>query len=88
LKNQINLKRDILKAEKKENMQKMQAHKKIRGKANKINKITFMALAAGLILTVLGMKEIGNIIIWACMFVFVTTSLSGILAAGSLRKQR
>ncbi len=77
-----------MKAEKKENMQKMRAHKKAMGQTNKINMITFAALAVGLLLTVLGMKEIGNYIIWACAFVFLATALSGILAARSLRKQK
>ncbi len=77
-----------MKAEKKENMLKKQAHKKIAGKNNKVNKIIFVVLGAGLLLMVLGMKEIGNYILWACMFAFLATSLSGILAAGSLRKQR
>jgi hypothetical protein len=77
-----------LKAEKKENMQKTRARKKAMGKTNKVNMITLAVLAAGLLLTVLGMKEIGNYIIWACAFVFLATALSGILAASSLRKQR
>jgi hypothetical protein len=69
-------------------MQKIRARKKAMGKTNKINMITFTALAAGLILTAFGMKEIGNYVIWACTFVFLATSLSSILAAGSLRRQK
>jgi hypothetical protein len=78
----------FLKAEKKENMQKVRAHKKATGQTNKINMITLAALAGGLLLTALGMKEIGNYIIWACAFIFLATALSGILAAGSFRKQK
>lgn len=77
-----------MKAEKKENMQKMRAHKKAMGQTKKINMITLAALAAGLLLTVLGMKEVGNYIIWACAFVFLATALSGMLTAGALRKQK
>ena len=77
-----------MKAEKKENMQKMRAQKKAIGKTNKINMFTFAALGAGLLLTVFGMKEVGNYIIWACTFVFLATALSGIVAARSLRKQK
>lgn len=77
-----------MKAEKKENMQRMRAHKKAMGQTNKINMITLVALAGGLLLTALGMKEIGNYIIWACAFVFLATALSGVLAAGALRKQK
>jgi uncharacterized membrane protein YqhA len=77
-----------LKAEKKENMQKMRAHKKATGQTNKINMIAFAALAIGLLLTFLGAKEIGNYIIWACAFVFIATSISGMLSASALRKQK
>jgi hypothetical protein len=77
-----------LKAEKKENMQKMRAHKKATGQTNKINMFALAALAAGLLLTALGMKEIGNYIIWACAFVFLANALSGILAARPFRKQK
>lgn len=77
-----------MKAEKKENMQRMRAHKKAMGKTNKINMIAFAALAVGLILTFIGEKEIGNYIIWACAFVFIATAFSGMLAAGALRKQK
>ncbi len=77
-----------LKAEKKENMQKKRAHKKTMGQTNKINMIALAGLAVGLILAFLGAKEIGNYIIWACAFVFFATSLSGMLAVGSLRKQK
>jgi Zn-dependent membrane protease YugP len=78
----------FLKAEKKENMVKMRAQKKFMGKSNRVNKITFVVLFAGLLLTFFGMTEIGNYIIWACMFVFFVTTLSGILASGSIRRQR
>lgn len=77
-----------MKAEKKENMQKMRAHKKAMGQTNKINMIALVALAAGLLLTFLGAKEIGNYIIWACAFVFLATTLSGMLSSSALRKQK
>ena len=77
-----------MKAEKKENMQKMRAHKKAMGQTNKINMIALAALAVGLLLTFLGAKEIGNYIIWACAFVFLATALSGMLSASALRKQK
>jgi hypothetical protein len=77
-----------MKAEKKVNMQKMRAHKKATGQTNKINMIALAALAVGLLLTFLGAKEIGNYIIWACAFVFLATTLSGMLSAGALRKQK
>jgi hypothetical protein len=77
-----------LKAEKKENMVKMRAYKKVMGKNKKLNKINLVVLAAGLLLTVLGMKEVGNYLLWTGTFVFFITAISGIFASGSLRKQR
>jgi Flp pilus assembly protein TadB len=78
----------FLKAEKKESMQKMRAYKKVRGQNKKLNKIYLVALAAGLLLTVLDMKEIGGYIIWTAIFVFILTGVFSILASGSLRRQR
>lgn len=78
----------FLKAEKKENMEKARAYKKVMGKNKKINKINFVVLAAGLLFTVLGMEEIGNYLLWTGMFVLFVTALSGIFASGSLRRQR
>ena len=46
-----------MKAEKKENMVKMRAYKKVMGKNKKLNKINLVVLAAGLLLTVLGMER-------------------------------
>ncbi|MFZ2499280.1 MAG: hypothetical protein ACP5N0_11790 [Methanosarcina sp.] len=77
-----------MKAEKKENMVKMRAYKKVMGKNKKLNKINLVVLAAGLLLTVLGMKEVGNYLLWTGTFVFFITAMSGIFASGSLRKQR
>ena len=77
-----------MKAEKKENMQKMRARKKAMGQTKNINMIALAALAIGLLLTFLGAKEVGNYIIWACAFVFLATTLSGMLSASALRKQK
>ena len=77
-----------MKAEKKENMQKMRARKKAMGQTKNINMIALAALAVGLLLTFLGAKEVGNYIIWACAFVFLATTLSGMLSASALRKQK
>jgi hypothetical protein len=77
-----------LKAEKKENMQKMRAQKKAIGQTNKINMITLAALGLGLLLTAIGAKVIGNYIIWACAFVFLASAISGIFSASSLRRQK
>jgi hypothetical protein len=77
-----------LKAEKKENMEKMRAYKKVRDQNKRVNKINIVILAVGLILTVLGMEKVGNYFLWTGMFVLLITGISGIFASGSLRKQR
>jgi len=77
-----------LKAEKKDNMVKMRAYKKVINQNKRINKINFVILAAGLLLVVLGVQKVGNYLLWVGMFVFFITALSGIFASGSLRKQR
>lgn len=75
-------------AEKKENLEKMRAYKKVVDQNKKINKINLVVLAAGLLLTVLGIEKAGSYLIWVGIFVLFITSISSILASGSLRKQR
>ncbi len=75
-------------AEKKENLEKMRAYKKVVNQNKKINKINLVVLAAGLLLTVLGIEKAGNYLIWVGIFVLFITSISSILASGSLRRQR
>lgn len=77
-----------MKAEKKENMEKMRAYKKVKDQNKRVNKINIVILAVGLILTVLGMEKIGSYFLWTGMFVLIITGISGIFASGSLRKQR
>ncbi len=77
-----------MKAEKKENLVKMQAYKKVADKNKKINKVGFILLAAGLLLTILGQEKVASYLLWAAMFVLFTTAISGILASGTLRRQR
>lgn len=77
-----------MKAEKKENLVKMRAYKKVLGQNKKVNKINFVVLGAGLLLTVLGMEKVGNYLLWVGMFVLFATAISGIFASGSLRRQR
>ncbi len=77
-----------MKAEKKENLVKMQAYKKVADKNKKINKVGFILLAAGLLLTILGQEKVASYLLWTGMFVLFTTAISGILASGTLRRQR
>ncbi len=66
----------------------MRAHKKAMGQTNKINMIALAGLGAGLLLSFLGAKVVGNYIIWACAFIFLATAFSGMLATGALRKHK
>ena len=75
-------------AEKKENLVKMRAYKKVVSQNKRINKINLVVLAAGLLLTILGMEKIGSYLLWVGIFVLFITAISGILASGSLRRQR
>jgi len=77
-----------LNAEKKENLAKMQTYKKMVNQNKKINKINLVVLAAGLLLTILGMEKVGSYLLWIGIFVLFVTTISSILASGSLRKQR
>jgi hypothetical protein len=76
----------VLKAEKKKNLAKMQAYKKVVSQNKRINKINLVVLVAGLLLTVLGMEKAGSYLLWTGMFVLLITAISGILASGSLRR--
>jgi hypothetical protein len=78
----------VLKAEKKENLVKMQAYKKVVDQNKKINKINLVVLSAGLVLTILGRETAGSYFLWTGIFVLFITTISGILASGSLRRHR
>jgi uncharacterized membrane protein len=81
-----------LKAEKKEQMEKMRAYKKVRKQNNKTTGVSLAILAAGLLLKTLNIVilgiDVGYYILWAGVFVFFVTSMSGLFAAGALRKQK
>lgn len=77
-----------MKAEKKENLVKMRAYKKVADQNKRVNKINLLVLAAGLLLTLLGMEKVGSYFLWTGMFVLFITAISGIIASGSLRRQR
>jgi hypothetical protein len=78
----------VLKTEKKQNLVRMRAYKKVADQNKRINKINLVVLAAGLLLTVLGMEKAGSYLLWTGMFVLFITAISGILASRSLRRQR
>lgn len=75
-------------AEKKKNLVKMHGYKKVMAQNKKINKINIIVLAAGLLLILVGQAEIGNYVLWAGLFVFFSTAITGILASSSFRRQK
>lgn len=77
-----------MKAEKKKNLVKSRAYKKVMWQNKRINKINFAVLASGLLLILLGREEVGNYVLWAGLFVFFSTAVSGILASSSFRRQK
>jgi hypothetical protein len=81
-----------LKAEKREQMEKMRAYKKVREQNKKTTLISLSILATGMVLTTLEIDllgiDIGYYLMWAGVFVFFVVSIQGLFAAGSLRKQR
>jgi len=81
-----------LNSEKKERMEKARAYKKVREQNKKVTVISLSILAVGLLLkalniTILGV-DIGYYLVVAGVSIFFVTSMSGLFAAGSLRKQR
>jgi len=77
-----------LNAEKKENLVRMQSYKKVVNQNKRIIKINLVVLAASLLLTILGMEKVGSYLLWVGIFVLFVTTISSILASGSLRRQR
>jgi hypothetical protein len=82
----------FLKAEKRERIEKMRAYKKVRDQNKKTTVVSLAILGTGLLLTTLNIRvfdtDIGYYFLWAGVFVFFVTSMQGLFAAGSLRKQR
>ncbi len=81
-----------MKAEKREQMEKRRAYKKVRDQNKKTTLISLAILGTGLLLTTLKIDllgiDIGYYFLWAGVFVFFVTSMSGLFATGALRKQR
>ena len=70
----------------------MRAYKKVRAQNNKTTGVSLVILAAGLLLKTLNINilgiDIGYYLLWAGVFFFFVTSMSGLFAAGSLRKKK
>jgi len=77
---------DTLKTEKKENMLAKQKYVAIIKRNRQINKVNIFILAAGLLLPMIGYKEIGDQILWLGIIIFVYTMGSNIIARTQMRK--
>jgi hypothetical protein len=77
---------DILKTEKKENMLAKQKYIAIVKRNKQINKVNIFVLAAGLLLPLVGYKEIGDQILWLGIIIFIYTMGSNLIARTQMRK--
>lgn len=75
-----------MKTEKKENMFAKQKYIAIIKRNRQINKINIFVLAAGLLLSLVGYKEIGDQILWLGIIIFIYTMGSNLIARTQMRK--
>jgi hypothetical protein len=79
---------DILKTEKKENILARQKYIAIMERNRRINKVNIFILTAGLLLTLVGYREIGDQILWLGIIIFVYLMVSNLIARTQMRKLR
>ena len=81
-----------LKAEKKQNIQRMQAYRKVMEQNKKVNKINYIVLAAGLILMLLNIQilnvNVGYYIFWVGILLLFMTGVSSLSASWASRRQK
>lgn len=77
---------NLLKTEKKENMLTKQKYIAIIKRNKQINKVNIFVLAAGLLLPLVGYKEIGDQVLWLGIIIFVYTMGSNLIARTQIRK--
>jgi len=74
-----------MKPEKKENMIERQKYIAILTRNRKLTKINLIILGSGLLLTLGGFEDVGGIIVWVGIVIFVFTLFSNIAAKKMLR---
>jgi len=74
-----------MKADKKENMIERQKYIAILVRNRKLTKINLIILGSGLLLTLARFEEVGSIIVWVCIVIFVFTLFSNLAAKRMLR---
>ena len=75
----------FVKAEKKENLTERQKYIAILTRNRQLTKINLIILGSGLLLTLAGFEEIGSLIVWVGIVIFVFTLFSNITAKKMLR---
>jgi len=78
----------FLKTEKKENLVTKQKYLAIIRRNKQMNKVNIFILGAGLLLPLIGYKEIGNQILWLGIIIFIYTLVSNLIAKTGIRKLR
>ncbi|MBN2487552.1 MAG: hypothetical protein JXA98_00840 [Methanosarcinaceae archaeon] len=75
-----------MKTEKKENMLAKQKYIAILKRNKQINKVNIFILAAGLLLSLVGYKVIGEQVLWLGIIIFIYTMGSNLIARTQMRK--
>ena len=75
-----------MKPEIKENLTERQKIIAILVRNRQLTKINLIILSSGLLLTLVGFKEVGGIIVWVGIVIFVFTLFSNIMAKQKLQK--
>ncbi len=74
-----------MKADKKENMIERQKYIAILTRNRKLTKINLIILGSGLLLTLGGFEEVGSMIVWVGIVIFIFTLFSNLAAKRMLR---
>jgi len=74
-----------MKADKKENMIERQKYIAILVRNRKLTKVNLIILGSGLLLTLARFEEVGSIIVWVGIVIFVFTLFSNLAAKRMLR---
>lgn len=75
-----------MKPDKKDNLIKKQKYAAIINRNRQLTKANIVILGAGLLLMLVGIEEVGSIIVWVGIVIFIFTLMSNITAKLRLRK--
>ncbi len=74
-----------MKPEKKENLTERQKYIAILTRNRQLTKVNLIILGSGLVLTMAGFEDVGSVIVWVGIVIFVFTLFSNIAAKKMLR---